>query len=239
MFSKLDPVKFIRAVVTNDLLLPLILLLSYLAFLFIARGVFPTSEQLIISFENLYAKYGYEIIFMAALFESLIFLNLFAPGGGALILGVIFARSGQTELDLVIIFASLGAVLGYTLDFVIGYLGLFDIINTLGYGKMIDRSKGRIERFGNQGLIFGFIHPNLGAFVSLAAGVLKIKPANFFIIAALSTIVWATLWGLAVYAMGDVFLVILRKYSFLVVLLIIGIMMLGRIWGKEEKNLKS
>ncbi len=235
MFFKLNPLKLSRAILTSEIFLPLTLVVTYALFLLIAKGVFPTSEELFNSFGNLYAKYGYEIIFISALFESLVLVNLFAPGGGALILGVIFARSGQTQLDLVIIVAALGAVLGYTLDFMTGYFGLFDIINRLGYRKTIDKTKIKVGQFGNQGLILSFIHPNLGAFVSLAAGVLKVKPANFFIIAVLSTLVWATFWGLAVYATGDIFLTILKKYSFLVLLFIIGVMVLGKLWGREEK----
>lgn len=219
----------IKAILSPDLILPFILLLSYLIFLFLTKDYVPSSEILISKFAHLYANYGYEIIFTAALFESLVLINLVAPGGVALALGVVFARTGQTDLLLVILFASLGTVCGYLIDFALGYFGLSNIIAKLGYKHLLDRAKDQIKTFGKRGLVLGFIHSNLGSFLAIAAGTLKFEVKLFLTIAIFSTVFWACLWGLAVFALGDIILSLISKYSFLLILLVVLGMILGRL----------
>src|SRR6185369_4016997 len=92
---------FIRFIVKYDLILPIGLLLTYIVFLVVARRVVPTSDELVLVFQDLYSRYGYEIIFVSALLEGLVLINLFVPGMVALALGAIFARTGQIDLTLV------------------------------------------------------------------------------------------------------------------------------------------
>lgn len=226
--------KFIGLFLRSDLILPLILIVSYIIFLVIARGVIPTSEELVLAFADLYQKYGYEIIFFAALLESLVLINLFVPGQLAMALGVIFARSGQTDLVTVILVASVGAVCGYLLDFILGTFGFSDIIKRLGYGGLLIQARKQLKRFGKRGLILGFVHSNIGSFISLTAGASNTSWRVFVPIAILATFFWLTIWGIVIYIFGEVILTLISKYGFLLIALSVSGIILSSLWkGKK------
>jgi membrane protein DedA with SNARE-associated domain len=225
--------------IRSDLLLPIFLLISYLIFLVLIRGVLPTADELITTFGNFYSKYGYEIIFASAFLESLILVNFFVPGQLAMALGVVFARTGQTELIPVIISVVLGTSLGNFINFILGYFGFSEILYKLGYGGFVKMAEEQIKKFGKRGLILGFIHSNVASFLSLTAGTIRMNWASFFMITILSTFMWTVLWSLLVYSLGDIVLVIIKKYTFLLVLLFLTGLILMRIWKKEEgKNVR-
>lgn len=237
MFSNLNPLRWIKYIVENDLLLPVILLLVYLLFLALVKGTIPTSDEIIATFANLYQKYGYEIIFVSAFIESLIMVNLIVPGGAGLLLGVIFARTGQTELIPVILVACVGTVLGYILDYLLGYFGFADFLKKFGGKSLFSESKDKLKRFGKRTLILAFIHANIGSFVSFAAGAARFNFKVFLIIAVAATLFWATLWAMAVYAIGDIFIILFRKYSFLILVLVITGGVLNSLWkGRRESS---
>ncbi len=226
----------IRIIVKNDLILPITLLATYIVFLIVARGVVPTSEELIEVFAGLYAKYGYEIIFVSALLEGLVLVNLFVPGMLALALGAVFARTGETDLTLVILTASTGIVLGYIIDFLMGYFGFGDTLKKLGYEGFLNTSRDKLKRFGNRGLIVGFFHSNVGSFLAFAAGTMRLSFSNFLIVALASTLVWATVWGVAAFYFGEIFLFVIKRYSFLLVLAVMAFFILASYWKyKSEK----
>lgn len=221
----------------TDLILPIVLILVYIVFLIIAKGVIPSSEELIATFAELYSKYGYEIIFLAAFFETLVLINLFVPGQVAMAMGVVFARSGQTELSLVILVAATGSVCGYLLDYVLGSYGFADIIKKVGYKNLLDQSQKQLKRFGKRGLIFGFIHSNIGSFLSLVAGAVEVSWKVFIPITVVATFFWLTLWAILIYIFGDAILMIISKYGFLIFILGIAGMILNMFW--KEKTIKK
>lgn len=228
----------IRLIIKNDLILPITLLATYVVFLIVARGVVPTSEELVDLFASFYAKYGYEIIFISALLEGLVLVNLFVPGMLALALGAVFARTGETELTFVILTASSGIVLGYILDFLMGYFGFGDTLKKLGYEGFLIAAREKLKKFGNRGLIIGFFHSNVGSFLALAAGTSNYYFLSFLIIAIASTLFWASIWGIAAFYFGEVFLFVIKRYSFLVVLATIGFLLLASLWknGKDSNK---
>lgn len=222
--------RFIRLIIKNDLILPITLLATYIVFLVVVRGVVPTPDELIEVFEGFYAKYGYEIIFISALLEGLVLINLFVPGMLALALGAVFASTGQTDLTYVILTASLGIIIGYIIDYLMGFFGFGETLKKAGYGGFLNASKDKLKRFGNRGLIVGFFHTNVGSFVAFAAGTMKLQFLNFVVVATASTILWATVWGIAAYYIGEVFLNIIKKYSFVLALAVIALFLLASLW---------
>ncbi len=224
----------IKELFSNDLFLPILLIVIYFFFLVIARGVIPTSEELINDFANLYLRFGYLIIFFSALLESLVVVNLFLPGQAAMVLGVLFSITGQTELYKVLIAACLGANLGYTIDYSLGRLGFANIIKKLGYDNLLTEAKNKLRKFKKRGLVIGFFHTNVGSFISVASGIIKTPYPIFITISLMSTIFWSIIWSLLIISFGDVFLLFIKKYSFLLVLMVISGMVLTRVWGQRK-----
>lgn len=221
---------------TSDLILPLGLLLTYIIFLVVIRGYLPTTDEILTTFANLYARFGYEIILIASFLEALILVNLFVPGQIAMALGVIFAREGHTELTLVLISATIGAIGGYALDYLLGYFGFADVLRKLGYGHFLDQAKRQLNRYGRKGLMVGFIHSNIGAFLSLVAGTINFPWRIFAILAVISTLFWVATWGVVVYLLGDIILVVIRRYSWLLLALMVAAVILTKFWNKEERG---
>lgn len=209
-----------------DLLIPLLLIIAYLGLVLIAKGVVPTSEELITTFAKLYSSFGYEIVFVSAFLESLAIVTYFVPGSFALALGVIFARTGQTELTTVILVALAGATLGYQLDYFLGRFGFGEILTKIGYHNLLQSTKSQLARFGQKGMVVGFIHANFGSLLSLAAGATNFPWLRFTLVSTSSTLFWAVIWSLIIYSLGELFLELFKRYSFLFLILFITTLVL-------------
>lgn len=214
-------------IVGSDLILPAFLLVAYAVFLFIIRGILPTSEELLTLFSKYYATYGYEILFVAALLESLVLINLFAPGQVALALGIVFSRTGETQLPLVILAVSCGVIVGFIIDYLVGYYGFGDVLKHFGQGSVFDKAKKELKKNGGRSIFISFINPNLGAYMSLAAGASKLEITMFGLIALFSILFWVIAWSLLIYSLGDVVLVIIKKYTLLLSAIFIGILIIS------------
>ena len=225
--------KLLRPIFTLSSIVPLVLISFYLGFLIFVRGAFPTAQEIIDHFASIYARYGYEIIFISAFLEALVLVNLFVPGLVAMALGAIFARTGHIELTLVVLAATSGVFLGYIIDYLLGYFGFGDFFKKAGIGWMVDKARQQLNKLGNHGLILGFAYPNVASFLSLAAGTTKVGFSKFLIIATLSSLFWMPIWGIVIYSLGEIFLNVLTKYSFLIVLVIVTSLVLVRIWQKK------
>ncbi len=215
-------------------MIPAILVTLYLAFVLLLRSIFPSGKELVEALETIYGRFGYEIITIGSFLEALILINFFVPGVLAVSFGVIFAKVGELDLTLVILAATSGAISAYILDFILGRFGFGQLLERIGYKKKIDDVKLKIEKFDLKTFSLGFIHPNIGALVSLAAGTLKIDFKKFLILALLATLVWYILWGLLIFALGSVFLTIFTKYVFLLFMLVGAIWILGILYGRSK-----
>lgn len=207
----------------SDLLIPAVILIVYLIIFFTIRGSLPTATELINDFGSIYARFGYYIIFVSALLESLVVISFFTPGLLAMSMGALFARTGQTQLPLVIITACLGLILGYLIDFLLGQFGFSKLIQKIGYGRIISLAQDKLSSLGPKSLVFGFIYPNIAAFLSLAAGTTKYSFLAFFPLAVGATFFWITFWATLIYFIGDIFLKILTTYSYIIILIAIGL----------------
>ncbi len=219
-----------------SIITPLILITLYLAVTLVLKSFLPSGRGLIDHLASIYGRFGYEIVIIGAFLEALVIINFFTPGVAAIGLGVIFAKSGQLDFNLVIISAVLGALVGFSLDFWLGRLGIGEILVRMGYKETIDKWEAKIEKSGLKTFSLGFIHPNIGAFVSLTAGTLEMDFKKFFLLSFLSTLVWYIIWGLAIFALGRIFLVILSRYVFILFLLIGAVWLLGSIYGSVKKK---
>src|SRR2546429_2213197 len=67
-----------------------------------------------------YNQYGYLTVFLGTLGENTAFLGFLLPGNSLALLGAMYARLGTLNLGLVIFLASLGTILGYHIDYLLG-----------------------------------------------------------------------------------------------------------------------
>lgn len=215
-------------------MLPVLLVIIYILLVLAIRSIFPSGKELVDYLQTLYGRFGYEIIVIGSLFEALALINFFVPGVLAVGFGVVFARIGNLDLTWVILAACGGAILGYTLDFLLGKFGLGQIFQRMGYKENIERAKLLVEKFDWKTFILGFVHPNIGAIVALTAGTLKMDFKKFLILASLATLVWYILWGLLIFALGKVFLTIFSKYVSMLFMLVGAVWILAILYGRRK-----
>lgn len=232
MLSKFS--KILRLEFSTELIVPVVLVAIYITFLIILRGTIPSSQELIEHLASLYERFGYEVIFIGAALEALVVINFFVPGSAAVAFGAIFARSGQVDLTWAVLSAAFGAMFGFMIDFIIGYFGFGTLLKKSGYGSFIEKAKNQIVKNSLKTFILGFIHPNIGSFISLAGGTLKMNFVTFFILSGLSTLAWVSFWGILVFALGEVFLIILTKYIWVVVLLVLSVWILSTVYSRQS-----
>lgn len=213
---------------------PLILIIIYIALTILLKSLFPTGQALVDQLTSIYGRFGYEIIILGSLMEALVLVNMFTPGVVAVGLGVIFAKSGQLDLTLAIILAVLGSLVGFMVDFLLGRFGFAKILERVGYGKIVDEAKSKLEGFNFRTFSLAFMHPNLGALVSLAAGILRMDFKKFFLLSLLSTLVWYILWGVLIFVLGEAFLVVLTKYTYILFILVGAIWLLMTVYGRSK-----
>ncbi len=203
---------------SHDLLIPVALFVSYAVAFFIIRGSVPTGQELINDFSSIYARFGYYIIFISALLEALVVLNFFVPGLLGMSMGALFARTGHTQLSLVILTASLGLIIGYNIDFLLGRFGFSKVIRKIGYGRLIDIAHQKLTAYKNRSLLIGFIYPNIAAFLSFVAGTTKHSFTVFFLLSIIGTLFWVSLWAALIYLSGDIFLKLFTNYFYILII---------------------
>ena len=233
--DKIQFYKFSKISLGSDLILPAVLLLSYAVFLYVIRGILPASEELVNLFSEYYARYGYEILFVAAILESLILVNLFAPGQVTLALGIIFSRTGETELPYVMIAVISGIMVGILIDYFIGYYGFGDLLKKFKQESFFNTAKKELKKNGGGSIFISFINPNLASYISLAAGASKVEMTTFFLTAAFSTLFWVTAWSLLIYSVGDIFLIIIRKYALVFSAIFTAILLVSFTWRRNTQ----
>jgi len=226
--------KVLRIELSSELIAPITILLIYIALLIFLRGSMPTSEEIFANLTNLYRRFGYEVVFLGALLEALLLVNLIVPGLIIVAFGAIFARAGEIDLTTLVVVAVVGAVLGYIIDFLLGYFGFGKIIKKIGYGKILTQAKSQLEKSLVPTFALGFIQPNIGSFIALAAGALKINFRTFMLLTTLSTVAWASFWAVLIFALGEVFLIILTKYIWIVVLFALSVWLLTTLYSSKK-----
>lgn len=227
---------FAKAAFSSALIIPILFLVFYSVIFFIIRGAAPTPQELIQHFASLYARYGYEIIFFGSLFEALVLINFVVPGATAVILGAVFAKTGQVNLSIAILAAASGASIGYVIDYFLGAYGFGQIIEKLGYTQALEKVRSQIEKSAPRAFLIGFIHPNLGCLTSLASGTINMAFKKFALLMLITTFIWYTVWGTLIFLLGEVFLEAISRYLFWVVFITIAIWILVILINKRSKR---
>jgi len=136
---------------------------------------------------------GYFIILLLALLESLAFFGLLIPGTIIFIFLGFLSSKGLFNIYYLVLFTTLGGILGDGISFYLGKKGFRPINEKIGVLKSNYLAKG--ERFflahGRKSIFFGrFIGP-LRPIIPFVAGMLKMSLGRFFFWNILSSFAWA------------------------------------------------
>src|SRR5437868_13563826 len=107
----------------------------------------PTVQEWLDLLGQFYQHYGYLAVFLGSLGENTALLGFLLPGNSLALLGAVYARLGTLNLGWVIFLASLGTILGYHLDYLLGRFILVRVASNwsrTGLGRRI-RLAGRLR----------------------------------------------------------------------------------------------
>ncbi len=168
-------------------------------------------NSLIDALAPLYNQWGYLIVFLGVLGENTAVLGLVLPGGTLALLGAFYAREGTLALPLVVLFAWLGTVIGYSTDYLLGRYALgrlAPVVMTSRLGRRL-RLPGRLRlagrlltRHGGKAIMISHTFGHLRSFVALTAGMTHMRYPRFLAFELVAALLWNTGYCLLGYLAG-------------------------------------
>jgi len=155
---------------------------------------------------HLLATYGYWAVLVFVAIES---TGIPFPGETMLLVAAIYAgTTHRLSIPLVILAAASGAILGDNLGFWIGREGGYRLLRRYGRYIRLDERKLKLGQYlfmkhGGKVVFFGRFIAVLRAWAAFLAGTNQMRWPSFLLFNALGGIVWATLFGLGGYFLGD------------------------------------
>ena len=163
----------------------------------------------IISFhqlDGLFGEYGYAVIFIGVMLES---MGLPLPGESLMIAAALYAATTHHHsiFELVPVAAAgaiIGDQIGYFIGRWIGYRYLAEWGRKIGLTQdRLDLGQYLFRRYGAEVVFFGRFVAILRTFAALLAGANRMPWPRFFKWNALGGIGWTSLYGFGAYLLGD------------------------------------
>jgi membrane protein DedA with SNARE-associated domain len=155
---------------------------------------------------HLLATYGYLAVLLFVAIES---TGIPFPGETMLLVAAIAAgTTHQLSIAWVIVAAALGAILGDNLGFWVGHEGGYRLLRRYGRYIRLDERRLKLGQYlflkhGGKVVFFGRFVAVLRAWAAFLAGTNRMAWPRFLVFNAAGAIVWATLYGLGGYFLGD------------------------------------
>ena len=156
--------------------------------------------------DDLLGRFGYAAVFSFVGIES---LGIPVPGETMLIAAALYAgATHKLSIDVVIIVAAAGAIIGDNIGYGIGHWGGYRLL--LRYGRYIRLDEGRVKlarylfaRHGGKVVFFGRFVSVLRTYAAFFAGTARMHWPPFVAFNAAGGIIWAIAWGAGAYLAGD------------------------------------
>jgi membrane protein DedA with SNARE-associated domain len=192
------------------------------------------------SWLDILASYSYAAVFIVVMLES---TGVPLPGETILVSAAAFAGSRHSlDIRYVIAAAAGGAIVGDNIGFWIGRELGPSLLARWGHLIGLDERKRMLGRylFGRHGgkiVFFGRFVALLRALAALLAGVNGLPPLRFLIFNAAGGIVWATVFGVGGYVLGEGIRRIAGPFGWaLLIGAIVFAFLLWRYYKKNEKR---
>ena len=156
--------------------------------------------------QHILASYGYAAVFIVVMLES---AGVPLPGETILVSAAAFAGNRHSlDIRYVVAAAAGGAIIGDNIGFWVGREFGTSLLARWGYLIGLDERKRKLgqylfTRHGGKIVFFGRFVALLRAFAALLAGANRLSPLRFLIFNAAGGIVWATVFGVGGYVLGE------------------------------------
>jgi membrane protein DedA with SNARE-associated domain len=148
---------------------------------------------------------GYPLLFLFVMGES---SGVPIPGETALITGAVLASRGKLTIEIVIVIAAAGAIVGDNIGYLIGRKGGRWLLERPGRfqrqrSEVLRTGEPFFERHGPKAVYFGRFLLGLRVWASWLAGATRMHWRSFALWNALGGISWAIAIGLLAYFLGN------------------------------------
>jgi membrane protein DedA with SNARE-associated domain len=158
------------------------------------------------SLDGLFQQYGYGVIFLGVMLES---IGLPLPGESLLIAAAIYAGTTH-HLNIFVLtpVAAAGAIIGDQIGYFVGRWIGFRILARWGHkiglsDERLDLGRFLFRRYGGAVVFFGRFVAILRTFAAVLAGANRMPWHTFLMWNALGGIAWTGLYSVSAYLLGD------------------------------------
>ncbi|OZB93494.1 DedA family protein [Paenibacillus sp. XY044] len=192
---------------------------------------------------HLFEQYGYMVLFGGLFAES---LAIPFPGELAMAISGHMSTLGSFHLLQIILYSYIGAILGTTVTYIIGYrmgtpffekYGKYVLLNPARIAKIT----GWFERYGTKLILICYFVPGLRHFTGYVSGVLRINVRTFFLYNYIGGLVWVIVYvmiGRLVGSKIEQFLHLISRYS-LAAILVAAVVLGLVVYLKRRKKSSS
>lgn len=158
----------------------------------------------------LLARYGYLIVFIAAVAEALPLLGWLVPGQAIIILAGALAAGGYLSLPILMVIAIPAGILGDAVGYYIGRRYGRSFIEKYGArvritSRHLERSDLLFQKYGAFALViarFSFLTRAVGP---ILAGMSRMRPSLFWVVNVIGAVAWSVAYTLLGFAFGVAF----------------------------------
>ncbi|HMH48526.1 MAG TPA: DedA family protein [Solirubrobacteraceae bacterium] len=159
----------------------------------------------LLNVDHLVQVAGYPLLFLLVMGES---SGVPIPGETALITAAVLASRGKLSIELVIVLAAAGAIVGDNIGYLIGRKGGRWLLERPGRFhrqrlEVLRTGEPFFERHGSKAVYFGRFLLGLRVWASWLAGATRMHWRSFVLWNALGGISWAVAIGLIAYFLGN------------------------------------
>jgi membrane protein DedA with SNARE-associated domain len=166
---------------------------------------------------QLLSTYGYWAVLVFVGIES---IGIPLPGETMLIAAAVYAgATHHLSIELVIAAAVAGAVIGDNIGFAIGYFGGYRLL--LRYGRYVGLHERRVKlaryifiKHGSKVVFFGRFVSVLRTYAAFLAGTARMPWWRFLAFNAAGGIIWALIYGVGAYILGQQLNRLTRPFEF-------------------------
>lgn len=162
----------------------------------------PNQEQIANMVTGFFDKYGLIVVFLAAIVESILLIGGYFPGSLVIFLGVASSVGNPTRAALVVFLATMGMMIGYSIDYMLGKKGGYKLLSKWGFEDEIQAINKKISSRNIWPAFFLYVIPGSGSLISTSFGILKVKYIKFLAFIFLTVTIWNSIWGVVVYHFG-------------------------------------
>lgn len=154
-----------------------------------------------------FGLFGYWIVLLSALGESLPFVGLLVPGTVVVLISGFFSSQGYLDVGDLIWFSAIGASLGDWVSYRLGKKGtkLFKQENRILKQSLLEKGKVFFYQHGTKSIFFGRFLGPLRSTIPFVAGLSGMSPKLFFFWNIVSAFVWSATYVTLGYFFGELY----------------------------------